>query len=114
MNNPELLLYLYKFFSIMISTIELFEALKTRFGEKEAKTIVREIEKLESGITMTVQKEFDRNKDTLATKHDIGLLLDARIAQSEARLTMRMFYFWIGQVAVISGILMYFLKTSGH
>ncbi|MCX6292382.1 MAG: hypothetical protein NT126_11560 [Bacteroidetes bacterium] len=104
----------------MINTLELFEALKTRFGDKEAKTIVKEIEKIESGISPIVEKELDRKKDVLATRDDIGLLkedivhLEVRIAQSEARLTMRMFYFWIGQVAVISGILVYFFKSTGH
>ncbi|MCX6292381.1 MAG: hypothetical protein NT126_11555 [Bacteroidetes bacterium] len=90
----------------MINTLELFEALKTRFGDKEAKTIVKEIEKIESGISPIVEKELDRKIDVLATREDI--------ARSEARLTMRMFYFWIGQVAVISGILVYFFKSTGH
>jgi ethanolamine utilization protein EutP (predicted NTPase) len=101
----------------MIAPIELFEALRTRFNEQEAKTIVREMEKIEKNISATVEKEFDRKKDALATKEDIGNLnggLIAKIAESEARLTMRMFYFWIGQIAVLSGILSYFFKSLGH
>jgi len=31
--------------------------------------------------------------------------IEVKIAQSEARLTLRMFYFWLGQVAVIAGLL---------
>ena len=67
-----------------------------------------------------MEKEFDRKKDVLASKQDIGLLnedislLKEDIARSEARLTMRMFYFWIAQVAVISGILTYFFKSGFH
>lgn len=97
----------------MITSIELFEALKTRFGDEEAKTIVREMERIEKSIGSSVEKEFDRKKDALATKEDVGRL-EAKIAQSEARLTMRMFFFWIGQIAVLSGILTYFFRSIGH
>ena len=93
----------------MIATIELFEALKTRFGEPEAKIIVKEIEKVERSVAASVEREFDRHKESLSTKEDIAML-ETKIAQSEARLTMRMFYFWIGQVAVIAGLLAYFFK----
>gem|GEM_PF-1704858 len=36
--------------------------------------------------------------------------IEVKIAQSEARLTLRMFYFWLGQVAVIAGLLTYFFN----
>ena len=56
----------------MVATIELFEALKTRFGEGEAKVIVKEIEKIESGVEAKIEKAFDRKKDVLATKEDLA------------------------------------------
>ena len=58
----------------MLASIELFEALKTRFGEQEAKIIVKEIEKIETSVEARVEKEFDKKKDTLATKEDFWLL----------------------------------------
>lgn len=36
--------------------------------------------------------------------------IETKIAQSEAQLTLRMFYFWLGQVAVIGGLLAYFFN----
>jgi len=72
------------------------------------------MEEIEKGLEALVEQEFERKKDVLATRDDIGRLvggLIAKIAQSEARLTMRMFYFWIGQIAVLSGILAFFFKT---
>jgi hypothetical protein len=44
----------------MIATIELFEALKTRFGETEAKVIVKEIEKIETGVETKVVEIFEK------------------------------------------------------
>ncbi len=93
----------------MIASIELFEALKTRFGEQEAKIIVKEIEKIETGIETKVEKAFDRKKDVLATKEDISLLkedlaklegkLETKIAETKADIIKWMFIFWIGQLA---------------
>ena len=39
-----------------------------------------------------------------ATKEDVAML-KMEITKAEGRLTMRMFYFWMGQVAVIAGLL---------
>ena len=75
--------------------------------------IVKEMEKIEKSIRSSVEKEFDRKKDALATKEDVGNLV-AKIAQSESRLTLRMFFFWIGQIAVLSGILTYFFSSIGQ
>ena len=58
----------------MIATIDLFEALKTRFGEPEAKIIVREIEKIETSVETKIEKVFDSKKEILATKIDFQVL----------------------------------------
>ncbi len=99
-----------------MASIELFEALKTRFGEQEAKIIVKEIEKIETGIETKVEKAFDRKKDVLATKEDISLLkediADVRTEMQtiKADIIKWMFIFWIGQLAAFIGIAHFILK----
>jgi hypothetical protein len=64
-------------------------------------------------VSFVDSKQRDNNEMNLrimATKEDIASTKEY-IAKVEARLTMRMFYFWIGQVAVIAGLLAYFFKT---
>ena len=58
----------------MIASIELFEALKTKFGESEAKVIVKEIEKIDVSVSEKIEKEFDRKQNIIATKEDIANL----------------------------------------
>jgi hypothetical protein len=84
---------------MMVSEIQLYEMLKGKIGEKEAEAFINILE-------TKVDRKFEEARNVLATKEDI--------AKSEARLTIRMFYFWIGQVGVIAGILFFFFKSSGH
>lgn len=58
----------------MIASIDLFEALKTRFGEAEAKVIVREIEKIEETVAKKVDRVFEESKNQLSTKEDVYVL----------------------------------------
>lgn len=91
---------------MIVSDITLYEMLKAKLGEKEATAFVTILEN-------KVDKKFEEAKNTLATKEDLAKL-EIKIAEGEARLTMRMFYFWIGQVAVIAGMLAYFFKSVSH
>ena len=50
---------------MQVAEIELYEILKTKLGEKEAKTLVEYIE-------AKVGKELEEKKDILATKEDIN------------------------------------------
>ena len=84
---------------MMVSEIQLYEMLKGKIGEKEAEAFINILE-------TKVDRKFEEARNVLATKEDI--------AKSEARLTIRMFYFWIGQVGVIAGILFFFFKSSVH
>ena len=52
---------------MQVAEIELYEILKTKLGEKEAKTLVEYIE-------AKVGKELEEKKDILATKEDINAL----------------------------------------
>jgi len=57
---------------------------------------------------------FEENRVMVVSEIQLYELLmaeiEVKIAQSEARLTLRMFYFWLGQVAVIAGLLTYFFN----
>ncbi len=99
---------------MIVSELKLFEFLthELKLSEAKAKEYVAELresqEKFELKTERHINEKFEDKKATLIAE------ISAKIAQSEARLTLRMFYFWIGQVAVIAGILTYFFKSYGH
>jgi len=81
---------------MQVAEIELYEILKTKVGEKEAKTLIEYIE-------AKVEKKYEEKKDILATKEDIANL--------RADIIKWMFLFWIGQLASLLAILQIFFKT---
>lgn len=94
----------------MIGSIELFEALKTRFGEKEAKVIVQEIEKIETGIDSKIDKRFEESKNNLATKEDLTNL-KVEMQKGFKDTIKWMFIFVMGLLASLSGIMMAILHA---
>lgn len=72
-----------------ISTIEMYNILKGKLGETEAKALTEYVES-------KVEKTFDKEKDVLATKEDL--------ANAKSDIIKWMFIFWIGQIAVTLGI----------
>jgi len=89
---------------MIVSEIKLYELLKAKLGEKEAEAFVHILEK-------KVDDKFDDAKQTLATKEDFARL-DIKIAETKAELIKWMFIFWIGQITVIAGLLVYFFTFS--
>ncbi|MBI3754107.1 MAG: DUF1640 domain-containing protein [Deltaproteobacteria bacterium] len=85
-----------------VAEIELYEILKTKIGEKEARTLVEYIE-------AKVEKKFEEKKDTLATKQDIANL-EIRIEKTKSDIIKWMFLFWIGQLASLIAILQIFFR----
>ena len=85
-----------------VAEIELYEILKGKIGEKEARTLVEYIE-------TKVVKELEERKDTFATKQDIARL-ELKIESSRADIIKWMFLFWIGQVATLFAILQLFFR----
>ena len=73
---------------MVVSEIKLYNLLKAKIGDQEAEAFLQILEE-------RVDKKFDDAKETLATKEDLA----KQIGSLEARLTMRMFLFWIGQLA---------------
>ena len=57
---------------IMVGTLKLFEILKTRFSDEDARFVVEEMEKIEAGVETKVDKEFE--KKSLLFKDDIKSL----------------------------------------
>jgi len=79
---------------MIVSEIKLYNLLKSKLGDKEAEAFIQILEE-------RVDKKFEENKALLATKEDLGKM--------EARLTMRMFLFWIGQLAAFIAIAKFIL-----
>ena len=77
-----------------ISTIDMYNILKTKLGENEAKALTEYVED-------KVEKSFEKEKSVLATKEDL--------ANVKSEIIKWMFLFWIGQIAVTLA-LVYFRK----
>ena len=98
---------------MFVSELKLFELLKARIGEKEAEAFVELME-------TKVDKKFDDAKSIMASKADILFLKDdihslrEEMGKLEVRLTMRMFYFSIGQIVIIIGSLLSIIKFMMH
>lgn len=84
-----------------ITSIEMYNILKIKLGDKEAKALT---EYVENHVEKSLEKEIDR----LATKEDL-LKLDVKISDTKAEIIKWMFIFWIGQVAVTLAV-MFFRK----
>ena len=78
-----------------VTTIDLYDILKAKIGEKEAKLLVEFVE-------MKVEAKFDEHQDELATKKDLF--------QVKADMIKWMFIFWVGQVSVTTGLILLFIK----
>lgn len=81
--------------SMQVAEIELYEILKEKLGDKEARTLVEYIE-------TKVDKKLAEKQDILATKADL--------ANMKADIIKWMFLFWIGQLASLIAILQIFFR----
>ena len=80
---------------MQVSSLDLYDLLKVKIGEKEAKSLVTFVEH-------EVENKFEQNKDTLATKVDI--------ANVKAELIKWMFIFIVGQTTVTIGVMIAVLQ----
>jgi len=85
-----------------VTTLDLYNILRSKIGEGEAKALVEFVED-------KVMEAFENKKDELATKEDI-YKLDVKIEKTKAELIRWMFIFWAGQTGIMVGILALFLK----
>jgi len=105
---------------MQVAEIELYEILKPKIGEKEARTLVEYIE-------TKVDRKLEERKDVLATKEDIANLraatkediaylkqdianLEIKLEKTRADIIKWMFLFWIGQLASLIAVLELFFK----
>lgn len=92
--------------AISISEIDLYDMLKDKLGEKEAKSLVEYVE-------TRVDRKLAEKKDVLATKEDLANVkadLEVKIEQVRSDIIKWMFIFWIGQLASLTAILQIFFK----
>ncbi len=109
----KLKLVILKGASMQVAEIELYEILKSKLGEKEARTLVEYIE-------AKVEKKFDEKKDILATKEDLSnIKADLMVEIEKVRTEMQkmkadiikwMFIFWAGQIGALIAILQIFFR----
>jgi len=85
-----------------VTTLDMFNILKSKNGEREAQTLVEFVEK-------KISDSFDTKSDVLATKKDISIL-EIKIEKTKADIIKWMFIFWAGQTSIMIGILALFLK----
>jgi len=77
-----------------ISSVELFNILKSKLGETEAKALTEYIE-------TKIERNLEKEKEHLSTKKDL--------AEVKSDIIKWMFIFWVGQIAVTLAII-YFRK----
>ena len=79
-----------------ITSIEMYNILKVKIGESEAKALTEYVE-------TKVEKSLEKEEDILATKEDI-YKIEVKLAETKSEIIKWMFIFWIGQIAVTLGI----------
>jgi demethoxyubiquinone hydroxylase (CLK1/Coq7/Cat5 family) len=77
----------------------MFNILKVKLGENEAKALTEYVES-------QVEKSVEKEKNILATKEDI-YKLEVKMSEMKSDIIKWMFIFWIGQIAVTLGIVYY-------
>ncbi len=87
---------------MQVSEIQLFQILKEKVGEEQAKTLTEYVE-------TKIEKQFELKKDVLATRQDIAEL-KLEMANHKSEMIKWMFLFWIGQVLVMISIIVLIIK----
>ena len=85
-----------------VTTIDLYDILRSKIGESEAKTLVEFVEQ-------KVQSQLKEEMNSFATKEDIHLL-ELKIEKVRSDLIKWMFVFLAGQTGLIITILKLFSK----
>jgi hypothetical protein len=85
-----------------VTTIDLYDILKSKIGESEAKTLVEFVEQ-------KVQSKLIEEINSFATKEDIHLL-ELKIEKVRSDLIKWMFVFWVGQMSFTLAMIMLLQK----
>ena len=85
-----------------ISEIQLYDLLRPKIGDSEARQLLHHIEQIS-------EEKIAAKKDVFLTKDDkLDLVKEIKDAKVES--IRWAFIFWIGQVAVIAGLLTFFFR----
>ncbi len=89
-----------------VTTLTMYDILRSKIGEVEAKALVEFVEQ-------KVSSQVNGEISGLATKADLSReigMLDVKIEKTKAEIIKWMFIFWAGQTGIMIGILALFLK----
>jgi hypothetical protein len=78
-----------------VTAIDLYNILRSKIGEIEAKSLVEFVES-------NVDQKLEDKKDIIATKSDLQAI--------KAEMIKWMFIFWVGQISVNIALIILFLK----
>lgn len=93
-----------------VSTAEFYDAIK-EIAQGNTTNAVTNAKRVSDYVEQTRQTNNSTLKDVFLTKDDKVEIMD-KIGNVKTSLIAWMFVFWVGQVAVIIGILSYILKKS--
>jgi hypothetical protein len=102
-----------KKYDMTVTTLDLFDILRTKIGEVEAKTLV---EFVEQKVIQQIEGEvsgLSTKADLLTTKADLKKdisNLEVKIERTKSEIIKWMFIFWAGQTGIMVGILALFSK----
>lgn len=82
-----------------MSTLEIYELLKPRLGDKESKALVEFVQETSRS---NLEDRLRDARESMATKADLANL--------KAELLKWMFLFWVGQIAAVAAIVKVFLQ----
>lgn len=104
------------------SAVRVYEALKSHLGEEDARLFIEYIEDTTREARGELATKADLAELRAATKADLAALradlekqlasLKTEIAEVKADLIKWMFLFWIGQVAVLFGLMKFVLAPA--
>ena len=89
------------------TVLQLYEKLKPKLGEEEARAL---LEFVETSVERRAATKEDLQRTELALREEIHRL-DQKIEAPKADLIKWAFGFWIGNVAVLSGIMFALLRV---
>jgi hypothetical protein len=84
----------------MLSVLELYEKLKPKLGEDEARSLLEYVE-----------STVEQRSATKADLHEAAASLRQEIERVKVDLIKWSFTFWLGTIAVLSGIMFTLLRT---
>jgi hypothetical protein len=81
---------------MVINSIDLFNVLKEKIGEQQAKSLTEYIE-------VKVEQKFESQKQMLATKEDVKNL-ETKLAETKSDLLKRVFAMFVSLALIIIGL----------